>query len=155
MPTSRRTGGSTATAWKPAKSSESTAPAAGCAAAGAVPGMPASTSAAATKTAAVAPNASSMLVSASSTAQSAGPTKLPTPSSVVDAAFAAVSSAGVRASVGRSAACAGQKIVESRATTIPSAYTGAGGEPARIARAVTAVAPARTRFATSMTRWRG
>jgi hypothetical protein len=53
-----------------------------------------------------------MLVAESRSPQSAGPTEEPIPSSAVEAVFAAVSSPGVRAKEGSSAACAGQKIVD-------------------------------------------
>ncbi len=56
-------------------------------------------------------NTVSAFVTASSTPPSAGPMKAPTDSSVLEATFAAVSSPGVRARCGSSAACAGRNTV--------------------------------------------
>ena len=57
-----------------------------------------------------------VLDTASSTPPRAGPTQNPRLSSVLELTFAAVSSSGVRASTGRSAACAGWNAVENTAT---------------------------------------
>ena len=59
----------------------------------------------------MAANTVSTFVVASNSPPSAGPMKLPTLTIVLVATFAAVSSSGVRASDGSSAAWAGQKIV--------------------------------------------
>ncbi len=67
---------------------------------------------------------------------STGPPTTPTPSLQLDTTFAAVSSSGVRATLGRSAACVGRAIVNGTAATIAAAYTTSGGAPASITAAV-------------------
>jgi hypothetical protein len=83
--------------------------------------MRATSNADARKSAAVARKTTSVLVSASRNPPSAGPTKMPIPSVVLDATFEAVSSSGVRASEGTSAAWAGRKAVPATLPTIASA----------------------------------
>ncbi len=84
------------------------------------PRMRVSTSADQTKSTAVSAKTAPMLVMATSTPPSAGPTKKAALSIVVDAVFAAVSSAGERASAGRSAACAGANAVPASAAQTAS-----------------------------------
>ena len=76
-----------------------------------------------TKLAALTAKTTSGLVATSSRPPSAGPANAPTPSSVLDATFAAVSSAGVRASTGSNAACAGRNGVPAAVDTPTIAYT--------------------------------
>ena len=62
--------------------------------------------------AAVTAKTTHVVETASSTPPIAGPAQKPRLSSVLELTFAAVSSSGVRASAGSSAACAGRKAVE-------------------------------------------
>ena len=68
-----------------------------------------------------------------------GPPTVPTPSLQLETTFAAVSSAGVRATLGSSADCVGRTIVNGTAATIAATYTAAGGAPASMTAAVTAM----------------
>ena len=69
-------------------------------------------------------------VAASSTPPPTDPTSTPTFSTVPDATFAAVSSDGVRAIVGSTAAWAGRTSVSACAPTITAAYTTSGSASA-------------------------
>src|SRR5260221_13635962 len=88
---------------------------------------------------------------ASSNPASAGPAKNPTLSIVLDATFAAVSSAGSRASDGSSAADAGRNAVPSTTTAVASAYTASAGPLVATNRATTHANAARTRSAPNIT----
>ena len=61
---------------------------------------------------------------------------MPTPSLQLDTTFAAVSSSGVRATLGSRAAWVGRTIVNGTAATIAATYTTSGGAPASITAAV-------------------
>src|SRR6266568_9051494 len=103
---------------------------------------------------AVIANTTSTLVDARKMPPSAGPAKDPTAAIVLWATLAAVSSSGVRETVGRSAACAGRKVVERMVTQPASAYTiSAGSEKAATSAAATS-ATARDTSAKSITRSR-
>ena len=70
---------------------------------------------------AVTPKTTALELTASRSPPRAGPAKMPTLSIVVAVTFAAVSSSGLRASPGTSAACAGRNAVEATETTTASA----------------------------------
>ena len=69
-------------------------------------------------------------VAASSAPPATDPTSTPTFSTVPDATFAAVSSDGVRAIVGSTAAWAGRTSVRARPLTTTAAYTTSGSASA-------------------------
>ena len=81
--------------------------------------------------------------------------KTPTLSIVLEVTFDAVSSWGVRASVGLIADCAGVKAVRITASNAPSAYTKADGPPESATAAAPAIASRRVTSETSMIRSRG
>ena len=70
--------------------------------------------------AATTPNTTAGPLTARRSAPSAGPANEPTLSSVLEETFAAVSSSGVRASEGRSAASAGRKTVPKTVVSVAS-----------------------------------
>ena len=84
------------------------------------------------------------LVPASTSPPAAGPRKMATLSIVLPATFAAVSSSGVRASAGTSAAWAGRNPVVATITATVSAYTTTLGADLQAASAAAPSASART-----------
>src|SRR5436309_9281857 len=86
---------------------------------------------------------------------SAGPAKMPTLSSVLDATFAAVSSAGVLARPGRSADCAGRNGAPETVESVAITYTSHAGEPLAIATAAQPISTARIASAQIITSRRG
>ena len=110
--TIRRRSRSTAKVRKPAPTSRRNEPRSdGSLLGGATERMPAIITADQRKLSALTPNTSSGFVAASRMPPSAGPTKVPMLSTVEDVTFAALSSSGVRASDGSSAAWAGRNAV--------------------------------------------
>ena len=106
------------------------------------------------KVAAAIAKATAGSVAASTTPPIAGPAKTVTLSTVLETTFAAVSSAGVEASVGRIAACAGRKAVEAIPDRPASARRKTSGDPVKATTAAAAIRTARTRSAASITRAR-
>ena len=104
-----------------------------------------------TKLAALTPKTTSGLVATSSRPPRAGPANAPTPSSVLDATFAAVSSAGVRASTGSNAACAGRNGVPAAVDTPTIAYTSHAAPSNAITAAAAPIRPAHIRSEPAIT----
>ena len=71
-----------------------------------------------------------------------GPATVPTPSLQFVTTLAAVSSSGVRATLGSRVDCVGRVMVKGTPATIAAAYTTAAGAPSRMTAPVTAVAAA-------------
>ncbi len=99
-------------------------------------------------------NTTPVEVAANRSPPSAGPANVPTLSIVLPTAFAAVSSTGVLARDGVSAACAGWKAVETIATSTASAYIAMAGAWASAATPAPASATARIRSVQIITRAR-
>ena len=108
-------------------------------------------SAASTKSAAVAAKASSALVAATSAPPRTAPIRKPALSIALQAALEAASCSGVRASVGSSAACAGLIAVDAIVKQAASTSTTANGAPTATAAATSERLPARTSVALTIT----
>jgi hypothetical protein len=155
-PTIRRRSRSTANVRKPAPTSRRNEPRSVRSALSKATGrMPAIITADHTKLSALTAKTVSAFVAARRMPPSAGPTNVPMLSTVEEVTLAALSSAGVRASDGSSAACAGRKAVPTTLASPTAAYTIAAGPSQRIVSATTTISGARIRSVATMTRSRG